>query len=397
MAGCGREDEADGGAVAGSQLRIYSSMPLEGPEAPAARDVVRGQELALREHGERIGRYAIELVSLDAATPETDRWDPEKISDNARRAASDPETIAYVGEYHTGSSAISIPRLNEVGLLGVSPSDTAMELTSRNLAVPGSPEKYFPKAEQFGRTFARLAPSDRWQAVAQLEYMGDERVQRLVIVTDEDPLGTGYATVMRPRARAHGIAIVGQETVDPHEQDPRDLVERIVRVRPDAVFYAGAVHDGIVRLMQDLTVAEPRVKLFAPSAVVDKPFIAAVGAAGGALRVTSPVRALRDYPAPARRFARRFEKRYGNRPLPQALYGYETMNAVLAAIRTAAERAGESALDRADVVAAFRATRRDDTVLGSYEIVSGGDTTLRSFGAYRVVGGRLRYVGPLDG
>lgn len=398
LAGCGGGDEeADGGPVAGTQLRIYSSMPLEGPDAVAAHDVVRGQQLALSEHDGRVGRYGVDLVSLDAATPEADRWDPETISDNARRAAKDPETIAYVGEFHTGSSAISIPRMNEVGVLEVSPMDTALELTSINLAVPGSPEKYFPKGDEVGRTFARLVPSDRWQAAAQLRYMEDEGVQRLVVVTDEDPMGTGYSTVMRAQAREHGIAIVGREDVDPHEQDPRDLVERIDELRPDAVFYAGAVHDGIERLWQDLSVADPKLKLFIPGALVDPAFVESVGAASAATYVTRPVLALREYPPPARRFARRFEQKYGRAPQPEALYGYETMNAVLAAIRVAAEEAGDHPLDRADVVKAFRQTRRSGTVIGSYEILASGDTSQRRFGAYRIVGGQLRYVSALDG
>lgn len=395
-AGCG-DDASGGGPVAGTQLKVYSSMPLEGPDREAALDVVRGQQLALRDHEGRVGRYDVKLVALDAATPEADSWDPEQISENARRAAKDPETIAYVGEFHTGSSAISIPRMNEVGVLEVSPMDTAMELTSRNLAVPGAPEKYFPKGEEVGRTFARLAPSDRWQAIAQLRYMEQEGVKRLVLLTDEDPMGTGYVTVMRAHAREFGVAIVGREDVDPHEQDPRELVQKVGDLNPDAVFYAGASHEGIVRLWQDLAFADPDLKLFAPAALVDAPFIAAIGPAAVSTYVTRPVLGLRDYPPQARRFARQFEQQYGTAPLPEALYGYELMNAVLGAIKAAAVESGDEPLDRADVVREFRKTRRDDTVLGSYEILRSGDISLRLFGAYRVRDGELRYVRALDG
>lgn len=395
-AGCGGE-EADGGPVAGDRLTVYSSMPLEGPDSAAALDVVRGQQLALRQQGGRVGRYTIRLVSLDAATREADRWDPKQISDNARRAASDPEAIAYVGEFHAVSSAVSIPRLNEAGVLVVSPMDTAEELTARNLAVPGSPEKFFPKAATFGRTFARLVPSDRVQALAQMRYMEEEGVRRVVLLADEDPAGTTYATAIRAGARERGIAIVGREEVDPHEQDPRELVARIVAANPDAVFYAGAAHEGIVRLWQDLAVADPRLKLFAPGSLVDAPFIDAIGAASARAYVTRPVLGLRAYPPAARRFARQFERVYGRAPLPEALYGYEAMNAVLTAIDVAERAVGDAPLDRADVIRAFRATRREGTVLGDWELLRSGDTSLRRFGAYRVAGGELRYVRPLDG
>jgi branched-chain amino acid transport system substrate-binding protein len=398
LAGCGGGgDDASGGAVAGTRLTIYSSMPLEGPDRVAARDVVRAEQMALADVGAVAGRYHIGLVSLDAATPKQNRWDPAQISENARTAAKDQDAIAYLGEFHTGSSAISIPFVNEVGMLEVSPMDTAMALTSRNLAVPDSPAKYFPKGKEFGRTFARVVPSDRVQAAAQIEYMQDEGVRRLVLLTDENPVGVGYVTAMRTLAREHGIAVVGREDVDPHEQDPRELVEKIVQANPDAAFYAGDTHDGVVRLWQDLSVADRSLKLFAPGSLVDVSFIEAVGAAAASTYVTRPVLGLRAYPGPAQRFARDFEQHYGKPPEPEALYGYEAMSALLAAIRRAADEAGDGTLDRADVVRAFRATRRQRTVLGDYEILPSGDTTLRRFGAYRIVGGALKYTHALEG
>ncbi|HST39840.1 MAG TPA: branched-chain amino acid ABC transporter substrate-binding protein [Conexibacter sp.] len=397
-AGCGGGDDADGsGAVAGTRATIYSSMPLEGPDAVAALDVVRAQRMALRDAGADAGRFRVELVSLDAATPEENRWDPATISENARRAAKDPSAIAYVGEFHTGSSAISIPLLNEVGMLSVSPMDTAQALTSRNLAVPDSPAKYYPKGKEFGRTFARVVPSDRRQAAAQIEYMREEGVRRLVLLTDESPSGVGYVTSMRPLARAAGITIVGREDVDPHEQDPRDLVEKVTQLNPDAIFYAGDSHDGIVRLWQDLSVADPQLKLFAPGSLADPAFVEAIGAAAASTYVTRPVLGLRAYPPAAQRFARRFEQEHGVVPQPEALYGYETMRALMAAISTAARAAGDGPLERADVVRAFMATRREQTVLGDWELLASGDTSLERFGAYRIVGGELKYQHPLLG
>ena len=397
LAGCGGEDPAQS-AVSGSELTVYSSMPLEGPDRVPALDVLRGERLALQEAGGRVGDYRVRLVALDAATPEADRWDPAQISENARRAADDESAVAYVGEFHTGSSAISVPLLNEAGILQVSPIDSAMALTQRTLSVPDSPGKYYPKAEQYGRTFKRLVPGDQDQAAAQLEYMRRQGVRRLMVLSDEDPTGLGYAMTLRQLARGYGIALAGREDVDPHERDPRDLIRAIQESRADAVFYAGEAHEGAIRLWQDLTVAEPALKLFAPGSLVDQPFVDAVGPpAASATYVTRPLQGLRSYPEPAARFVRAYEKRYGTTPTPEALYGYEAMSAVLAAIAAAEEAAGTQPLDRADVVRAFRALRRDGTVLGDYSFTVSGDPTLHRFGAYRVVGGELRYVHRLDG
>jgi len=396
-AGCGGEDPAQS-AVTGSELTVYSSMPLEGPDRRAALDVLRGERMALREAGGAVGRYRVRLVSLDAATEKAARWDPAQISENARRAAKDPAAVAYVGEFHTGSSAISVPLLNEAGILQLSPTDSAMSLTQRTLAVPDSPAKYYPKAEEYGRTFARLVPGDRAQVAALLDYMRRERVERLMVLSDEDPIGLAYALALRPAlAHRYGIALADRQDVDPHQQDPRDLIAKIQEARVDAVLYAGQAHEGAIRLWQDLSVAEPSMKLFAPGSLVDRPFLAAVGAAAGATYVTRPLQGLRAYPPAAARFARAYERLHGRAPEPEALYGYEAMKAILAAIGTAAEAAGERSLDRADVVRAFRGIRREQTVLGDYELLPGGDPSPHRYGAWRVLDGRLRYVHRLDG
>jgi branched-chain amino acid transport system substrate-binding protein len=41
----------------------------------------------------------------------------------------DPTSIAYIGEFDSGASAISIPILNETQIAQISPSDTAIGLT----------------------------------------------------------------------------------------------------------------------------------------------------------------------------------------------------------------------------------------------------------------------------
>lgn len=399
VAGCGGDEAASDGALDGTRLTIYSSMPLAGPERDAAVDVVRAQRLALRDAGSRIGGYEVDVVSLDASTPKEQRWDPAQISDNARRAAGDPTAIAYLGEFHFGSSGISIPLLNEVGLLTVSPLDTAMGLTTTNVAIPDSPRKYYPRLAETGRTFARVVPSDRAQVTAQLQYMAREGVRRLVVLTDDDPLGIGFEELLRERAAAHGVTVVGELAVDPREQEPRDLVAETVALRPDAVFYAGAAHDGIVRAWQELAAADARLKLFAPGNVVDAPFAGAIGPrAARATYLTRAVLPLESYPRRARRVARRFERIYGYPPAPEALYGYEAASAVLAAIHRATSTIGQRRLRRADVVREFFATARRDSVLGPYEINPNGDTSVRRFGAYRLTAtGRLRFAGVLSG
>ena len=400
--GCGAARKPEREPIHGTRLTIYASAPFEGPDRAVAADVGRAELLALAQTHGRIGRYRVRLVTLDAATVKAGGWDPSQISQNARRAAGDPTTVAYIGELDNNSSAISIPLLNEAGILEVSPLDTAMALTTRSRAVAGSPQRYYPKLPETGRTFARIVPNDRAQAAALVRYMGDEGVRRAALLVDEDTTALALADVVRSEARGAGIAIVDDESVDPGARDHQDLVERLRALHPDAVLYAGGARNtrvrvGAERLWRELAAADPELKLFAPDALVDPRFLKAIGTAGKETYVTRPVLALRAYPPAARHFARTFARRYGAPPPPEALYGYEAMRAVLAAVRSAVRTAGDARLTRAAVVRAFFAGRAGDGVLGPFAIDPRGDTSLTTYGAYRVVGGQLRYERALAG
>jgi branched-chain amino acid transport system substrate-binding protein len=341
----------------------------------------------------------VRLVALDAATLKAGGWDPAQISQNVRRAVQDPGAIAYLGELDVGSSAISIPISNENGLLQVSPLDTAMGYTVRSLAIAGSPERYYPKLPTVGRTFARLVPSDRVQAAALLRYLTREGVRRLALLDDEDAIQLALLDAVRAGARSHGIAVVAGQELDGTAHDYRQLVGTLLATRPDAVLYAGGSLAGsTARLWRQLAAADPGLKLFAPGSLGESPFLAAIGtAAAAATYVTRPVLALGAYPPASRHVARAFTARFGRPAEPEALYGYEAMTATLAAIQHAALAAGSRPLTRAEVVRAFFASRRRASVLGTYTVRADGDSSLRRYGAYRVVDGRLRFVGSLTG
>lgn len=394
LAACGGADKARS-TVTGTTLTVYSSMPLEGPDRAAAVDIVRAERLALMQAGSTVGRYRIGLVSLDAATPKAAASDPAQISLNARRAAGDMSAIAYIGELDPGSSAISIPLLNEAGLLEVSPLDTAMDLTVATPAIPGSPLKYYPNLQKAGRTFARLAPNDRAQATAAVGWMAQVGVRKLAVLTDDDTTGLPLAGAVQSRATAAGMTLLDEnEDVDAHALDQRALAERVAAKGVDAVFYAGSTRPGIVALWKALVAADPGIKLFTPAAVAEKPFLAAIGPqADRATYVTRPELTLSAYPPAAQQLAAEFRAAYGYVPRSQALYGYEAMRTVLAAIGRAEADHGDRAINRTDVVRAYFQTRVAGSVLGDFAIRSDGDTTIAAYGAYRVgAGGRLRFV-----
>ena len=75
-------------------------------------------------------------MTVPSNRPGDQDWDPGTVEANAKRAADDPRTIAYVGELDRGASAVSVPRTNHADLLQVSPLDGLTSLTRRP---PGRP------------------------------------------------------------------------------------------------------------------------------------------------------------------------------------------------------------------------------------------------------------------
>ena len=397
LAGCGGGASRPDPRLRGTHLTIYSSSPQRGPLHAVAADVVDAEQLALAQDGGRVGRYRVRLVALDASTPGLGRSDPAQISQNARLAAKDPRTVAYLGELATGSSAISIPLLNEVGILEVSPLDTAMALTTASLAVAGSPERYYPKLRDLGRTFARVVPSDRSQVDALLADMRQAGVRRLALLTDEDPSGRALATNLGAKARAAGIAVVAREEIDEHALRHDDAIARIGEAQPDAALDATGARPGAARLWRELHAADPLLKLFASANLADPSFVEGLGPAEAVAHVTQPVYEPAEGGPAAQRFRQAFARRYGHAPAAQARYGYEAMRSLLAAIRRAEAQAADGLVTRRSVVRAYFDTAPRGGVLGRYAIDAAGDTSLDRWGAFRVVDGKLRFAGGLSG
>ncbi len=388
--GCGAKREQLDTPLRGSRLVVYASAPLHGPDGAAGAQVLRGERLALAQDGGRVGRYRVALDALDAAAPKAGDPDASQISHNARAAAADPRTIAYLGELRSGGSAISIPLLNEAGILQLSPLDSALGLTTHSPAITGSPVRFYPNAARAGRTFARLGPSDVGQADALVARLADEGATRLAVLIDGDAAGLALASAVHAASHARGVVQVTRDEVPLRSQDHRGLVEQLLQRRPDALLYAGGHRELAVGLWHELSAAAPRLLLLAPDALASPSFLAAIGTAAPVTSVASPLLPLHDYPPAAQRMARAFAARYGEQPTAEALYGYESMRVVLAAIRAAEHAADDAPVAREDVVHAFFALPPRTSVLGRYRFLRDGDSTLGGWRVYDVRDGALQ-------
>src|SRR5829696_3526800 len=277
VAACGDDDDGGGGGGGGgdeggggSAVTVYSSLPLQGASRPQSEDVIKGIKLVLKQKGGKCGDFTVNYKSLDDATAAAGKWEAGQTSANARKAAQDDSTIAYIGEFNSGASAISIPITNEAGILQVSPSNTALGLTKGGAgAEEGEPDKYYPTGE---RNYGRVVPIDTIQGAAQAQYMKDEGVTSVYILDDAEVYGKGVAKNTQASAEELGVKIAGTDSWDGKASNYRALASKIKSSGADAVFTGGIIDNNAPQLYKDLQSAMPDAKLFGPDGVATVDF-----------------------------------------------------------------------------------------------------------------------------
>jgi branched-chain amino acid transport system substrate-binding protein len=392
LAGCGSTGhDVPAGRIPGHKLTIYVSVPLHGLSAASGTAIWHAAQMAARPLHARIGRYDLVLKRLDDANPTKGGWDPGVTSDVARVATADPSTIGYVGDPDSGASAISIPILNRAGIPQISPSSTAVGLTSSGPgAAPGEPDKYYPTGV---RTFARVAPSDAVQAAVQVRLLRSFGCARTYTVDDAEVDGEDMATSFDLAARAGGVDVVATQEFDPRASDYSALAAGIAATGARCVLISAIADSNAAGLTNQLAAALPRVRIFAAGELANSRY--ARGLSAAQVIITSPALAASAYPPAGRAWLASYAQRYGP-PEPDAILGYEATRVLLGAIERATD-GGRKQAQRSKVVAALLATRVRGGVLGSFEIRRNGDTSSRRIGVWIATPGKLSFWKTLDG
>ncbi len=366
LAGC---SAAGGGGTSitatGRTLRIVLSVPPGGTSDPAARDVLDAEQLAFTQHSGDVHTYGLILRRLAGS----------KLSDNARTAIRDTTAIAYLGETAPGDSADSLGITNGQDLLQVSPTDTAQALTQKTPAVTGAPDRYYESLKSYGRTFARVVPTTAVEARAELAEAQRLGVKHLYVATDGSSYGSALAASLI--SGGTGVSVVrGAPSAAAFSNS-----------NADGLLFAGASQTSARMLFTAVAAAHPAVSLMAPSALAQDSFAGSLGSAR--VIFSTPGFAPRTLDATGQAFVAAFTGTYHHAPAAEAIFGYEAMAAVIAALG----QAGGSANNRATVVREFFGLRNRVSALGTYSIGSDGDTSLLDgFVFERLRAGRLVLV-----
>jgi branched-chain amino acid transport system substrate-binding protein len=187
---------------------IYSSLPDSGAEAAHSHQIETGIRFALNQAHHTAGHFKVDYVQLacdslvrhrSTSRAPTSRgkissrargnsrrcgasWNPNAVVDNAETAARNPQTVAYIGDLNSGATELSLPILNQAGIVQITPGSGYPGLTNSVTVktpkgivinpITQSPEpgKYYPQGLG-NRTLLRMIPNDLVQASAALDVL----------------------------------------------------------------------------------------------------------------------------------------------------------------------------------------------------------------------------------
>jgi branched-chain amino acid transport system substrate-binding protein len=364
-------------------IDIYSSLPLQGATTAQTNPMVNGIKLALDEAGGKAGQWVVNYQSLDDSTAAAGKWDPGQTAANARKVATDSKAVYYMGEFNSGASEVSIPILNQGGIPQVSPANTYVGLTT-NLpgSAPGEPQKYYPTGT---RTYLRIVPIDSIQAAADLIAMKQAGCTKVAVANDKEAYGDGLAKLLELEKGYYGVTITSNTGIDPTAPNFRSYAATVKGQGADCFFFAGIVSNGAVQITKDVNSAVPTAKIFGGDGVCTDSYTSA--AKGGVpatlyplMQCTVATQDLATYPG-GKTFLAAYKAKYGtSNPDPYAIYGYEVMKLGLDTIKSLGAQGNSKS---AVLKALFSITARP-SVLGVYGFDKNGDTTLKSYGLYKV-------------
>jgi branched-chain amino acid transport system substrate-binding protein len=365
-------------AAGSSTVDWYSSLPLSGSTIAQTGPTVKGIKLALQQAGYKAGNYKINYTSLNDATAAAGAWTAEATGAAAKKAAADPKAVYYIGEFNSGASEVSMPILNEAGIAQDSPANTYVGLTAKlpGVTAAGEPQKYFPTGK---RTYTRIVPADNVQGASDLLAFKQLGCKRLAVFDDTQAYGAGLANVLKATAKMYGITVLPIQSDAQVQPNYTSVAQKFASEGAQCVeLSATTATVGGTAFVSAIHAALPKATILGPD-----------GMCASAWATTVPVLCtvatldMKKYPGGAA-FLKAYKKAYGtSNPDPYSIYGYASAQLGLAALKTVKAGLSGKALRAAMVKAVFH-TKGLKTVLGTMSIDPAGDTTITSYGLYKL-------------
>jgi branched-chain amino acid transport system substrate-binding protein len=344
-------------------IRIATQSPLSGPQSVLGIGIRNGADLALQQAMEEITAmgYTVELVPFD------DQATPEVGTSNAQQIVADPTILAVVGHLNSGVAIPSSEVYNDNNLVMVSPANTNVNITDRELP-----------------TVNRICGRDDTQGQAGAVFAASiDGVESIYVLHDTTAYGQGVAEFFAAEAEAQGLAVLGFEGTE-EASNFDSIIQPILAQDPDLIYFGGIYSQTGIFINQARAAGYEGIFL-GPDGFDSSEFAELAGDAAVGTYYTSVAAPPQFYPDAAQ-FIEDYEAAFGEAPQPFSAQAYDAMGIVLEGIAAAAEEAG-GVPTREQVAAAVRATEEYEGITGTYTFDDNGDPEYATYVVIEVTSG----------
>ncbi len=305
--GCPGEEVVKFGAV----------LPLTGEAAIYGLPVHRGVDLAF-EHllSQQDLPYQLELVTVDSES------DPEKAKELLIQAYRDG-ALAAIGGVTTAEALQMVAVADEFDRVLVSPSASTPQLSG------------------ISKYFYRVFPSDAREGATMGNFATQKlKAEKVVILAKEDAYAKGIQEVFKTEFERYGGEVLDLIEFPSLGSDLSGLVERVMTLRPDAVYLAAYAPD-LAQMIKYLRDQGFKGTIFTTSAFAAPEIIAQVGRPAEGVFLTQAVFDIDSEDPTIRKFVDAYRAKYDLEPDLYAAHGYDSVLVLAEALKLGGRTSSE--------------------------------------------------------
>lgn len=351
LAGCG------GGKSTSSNgklelIKIGTQSPLSGPNAGMGEPLKMGAELAVIDNKERFEKLGFNIQLF----PQDDQGDPAIGVSNAEMLVSDKDVLLLVGHLNSGVLRASAPKYETGKLPTISPANTAVDLTENDWT-----------------TFHRICARDDVQGPAGARFIKDDLGGKSVyIVHDKTAYGEGLSEAFQVEAEKIGLKVVGFEGQEETQRDFSALVNKIMSLKPDAIYFGGMFSQTAVLLKQAVERGYDGYFLSGDGSD-EANFISIAGADNVKKAYVTSVAGDATLTEEGKKWTDRYNTHFGKAPNTYSVYGYDATLVALDALEKAINDNGGKKPTREQILKFVSATKDFKGVFSTVTFDEKGD------------------------
>jgi branched-chain amino acid transport system substrate-binding protein len=305
----------------GDPLVMGTLLVTSGENASLGLDSQHGVEIAIDQRGGELMGHPIEREDQD------DGCAAEGGQAGGQALASNDQIVAVIG---TSCSSAAVPAseiLSEQGIVLISPSNTAPDLTDAATHQP---------------FYLRTAHNDLIQGQAMAQFASEElQVTSAATIHDGSVYAEGLANAFADAFSEGGGEVVAQEAVSVGDRDMRPVLTAVAPQNPELLYYPVFIPEGAAITQQAREVGGlSEIDLAGADGMFSPDFLEAAGEAAEGMYLSGPDLELQS--AEYDEFLAAYEEKFGETTSVFHAHAYDATNMVLDAIEAVAIEDGGS-------------------------------------------------------